>query len=191
MITQFTQVYRVAYTYPESGYDIVDFTIGQDPIHTVLLGVDDLPAQREYGLRASIATLFRATARGHTLHQKQFTLRRVLGRAISQFPRQSPTLERAFAYDRIPGRLGCRTSFVGQDCLPDDRFGGFGVFSEISFQTFSHDLLYSTLDFGVVQFDLGLPFKLGVDYFDRYDSKKPFPDVFAGQFTFQPFEHAL
>ena len=156
-----------------------DFVVGQDLVVARLLGVDDLAAQREHGLRLAIAPLLGRAAGRIALDQEQLAVLRVALRAIGQLGGQplvvAPALARQLAgLARGLARLG------GAHALVDDLARGGGIFLEGLGQLLVDDLLHEALEVGVAQLGLRLALELRIWHAHRDDGAEALADIVAG-----------
>src|SRR6266480_2615631 len=86
MISEFTGIKFLADTRPERGDQVADLLRGEDLVFAGLLDVEDLAAQRQDRLEATVTSTFRGTTGGTALHQVDLAQARVALGAIGQLP---------------------------------------------------------------------------------------------------------
>src|SRR5206468_5746407 len=143
----------------ERGDERADFFVAQHLVEPGLLHVQDLAAQGQDGLVATVASLFGRPAGGIALDQEEFAARGVLLLAVRQLPGQAARVESPFAARQLT-RLARRlprpsgVNRLGTD-LPPDR----GVFLELLHQLLVDEARHRALDVAI-QFSLGLALEL-------------------------------
>ena len=119
-VAEVRDVELVAEPGADRGDHRLDLRVRQDLVDAVLLGVDDLSAQREDRLRHAIAGLLRGASRGVALDDEELGRFGVLDRAVRELSRERSVLERALAareLTRLPRGL---PRVPGRDRLLDD-----------------------------------------------------------------------
>ena len=163
----------------DRGDHCLDLRVRQDLVDAVLLGVDDLPAQRQDRLRRAVARLLRGAAGGVALDDEELRRLGVLDRAVGELPRKRRVLERALAACEL-ARLACGLTRVSRrNRLLDDLARLRLVLLEKLGQPLVDDLLDEPRDSRVSQLRLRLPFELGIAELHRDDRGQPLASVLA------------
>ena len=167
-----------------------DFVVGEDLVVAGLLGVDDLAAQREDGLRAAVAPLLGRAAGGIALDQEDLAVLRIALRAIGELGRQ-PLVVAARA-SRELARLARRLACLGRPhALVRDLARGGRIFLERLGQLVVDDLLDEALDVAVAELGLGLALELRIRDADGDDRAQPLAHVVAGDAALEVLEEAV
>ena len=148
----------VANTGAEGANHGLNFLILEHLCHVVHLPfhVQNLPAQRKDGLRATVSPgLGRATC-GIALNQIYFALLGLSGLAVRKFTRQTTAFEHAFSTRQIPGFSCGFTCFGGQHGLVNDEFANRRIFLEVLVELLVDHRLDDTGHLAAHEFVLGL-----------------------------------
>src|SRR5215208_5061730 len=169
------EIEALPHTGPYRAYQGLYLGVGEDLVDVGLLHVEDLAAQRQYGLEVSVPPAFGRSACRVALDDVELAPGRVPGRAIGELARQRRALQVALA-DLLPHRPGRESRPRGLQCLVDDRLG------------LTRTLLQ---DLGQVTVGHGLPLELGLLQLDRDDRGQPFSYVLTGKALLFLLEEAL
>src|SRR5690606_6145041 len=162
----------------DQGADLVG---RQHPVETRTLDVEDLAAQRQYGLVLAVAALLGRTARRVALDDEQFAQRRILFLAVGELARQAGDVQRALAAGQVTGLARGFAGTGGVDDLARDRLGLDRVFLEELLQTCAERALNYRPHLGTDQLLLGLAGEARVRDLDRQHRDHAFAHVVAGQ----------
>src|SRR5262249_40707176 len=121
-----------------------DFVVGQHLVVARFLGVDDLAAQRQHGLRASIASLLGRAAGRRALDQEQLAVLRIALRALGELGGE-PFVVHAFLSGQLARLPGGLARLGGPDALVGDLPRRRRIFLEGLGELVVHDLLTSPL----------------------------------------------
>ena len=139
--------------------------------------VENLSAQRQDRLRATIARLFGGTAGRIALDQENFALARIFFLAIGQLPGQAAHI--ALLASNVAGLAGRLARRRRVDDLLRNRPGLLRVLKQELPQAFGYRALNRRLGFRRDQPFLGLRGKLGIPHLHGNDGCQPFAHVFA------------
>src|SRR5439155_16618456 len=90
----------------DGGDDRLDLVVRQNLVDAVLLGVDDLPAERQDRLEGVVATLLRGAAGGVALDDEEFGRLGIADAAVGELAGERRAAQRALARQlaRLPRR---------------------------------------------------------------------------------------
>ena len=189
VVAQLADVELLADAGADSGDQRADLLVRQDLVDAVLLGVDDLPAKRQDGLRVAIAALLGRAAGGVTLHDEELGQRGVAHSAIRQLARKVGALERGLA-----GEVACLAGRLARarrrDRLADHLVRLAGVLLEELTELAVDGRLDEALHLGVPELRLRLAFELRLVELHRDDRRQAFAHVLAGQRDLLALQHA-
>ena len=157
----------------------LDLLVLENLVETGLFHVDELTADRQDRLSATVAALLGGAAGGVTLDDVKFALGGVAGRAVGQF-----SGETAAGHGRLAHRVAgppCRFAGAGgvEDFL-DHFLGERGVLFEKLRKSLVNDGADDTLDLVVDELFLRLRAEAGVRMFHRNDRDNSFAAIFSG-----------
>ena len=190
-VPQVGDVELVAETGSDRGDHRLDLGVREHLVDAVLLGVDDLPAQRQDRLRHAVARLFRRAAGRVALDDEELRQVGILDRAVGELARKRRVLERALAtreLARLPSGLA---GVAGGNGLLDDLPSLGALLLEELRELLVHHSLDEAGDARVAQLRLRLPFELGVAQLDRDDGGKTFAGVLALEVVVLLLQEAL
>ena len=162
----------------DGGDQRADLLVGEHLVDPVLLGVDDLAAERQDRLRVAIAPLLGGAAGRIALDDEQLGERRIAHRAVGQLARQIRVLERRLAGEisRLArGLAGAR----GLDGLLHDHPPLRRVLLEELRQRPVDRRLHEALDRRIAELGLRLALELRVLELHRDDRREPLAHVLA------------
>ena len=146
-----------------------------------LLNVEQLAAQREDRLEASIATLLRRTTGRLTLHDVELRLGWVALLAVGELARECAPLKRALAHDEL-FRLARRFASTRRiERLTNHLFTIRRILFKELRQALVDGGLHDPLDLGGAELRLCLAFKLRIDKFHADHCSEAFAHIFAGE----------
>src|SRR5215218_7640314 len=184
------EIEALPHTGPYRAYQGLYLGVGEDLVDVGLLHVEDLAAQRQYGLEVSVPPAFGRSACRVALDDVELAPGRVLGRAVGELARQRRALQVALA-DLLPHRPRGEPRPRGLQRLVDDRLGLTRMLLQELGQVTVGRALDEALDLRVPQLGLGLPLELRFLQLDRDDRGQSFPDIVAGKTLLFLLEEAL
>src|SRR5690606_36243928 len=153
----------------------------EDLARAGLLGVEDLPAEREDGLRVPVTPLLGAAAGGVALDDEQLALRGVRARAVRQLAGEvAPGADGALALDLRDGGAAGLPRLRRHDDPRDDGLGDRRVPVEVVLELDAEGGADERAHLRVVQLLLRLPLELGVGVVEVDDGDEPLADVVGG-----------
>src|SRR5690606_10514301 len=157
-----------------------DLRAGEHLLEAGLLHVQDLAAQREDCLVATIAALLGTAACAVTLDDVQLALRGITALTVGELAGESAALEHPLAADRLPGLAGGEAGAAGVTDLGDDLLRRARGLLEEDRQLLVHHLLDQPLHLAVAELGLGLALELGAGDLHADHRRKAFARVVAG-----------
>ena len=146
-----------------------------------LFDVEDLAAQGQDRLEASVAALLCGAACGVALDEVDLALGRIALGAVGEFAGERRRFEHALAARQIASVTRRVARLFGVYGLGDDLARLARIFLKIRLQLFTERLCDDRAHKAVAQSRLGLPFELGVDQLDRHDRDNALAAVVAAE----------
>ena len=169
----------------------LDLGVREHLVDAVLLGVDDLPAQRQDRLRHPVARLFGGTAGGVALDDEELRGIRVLDRAVGELARKRRVLERALSPCQLTC-FPCRLAGIARRNRLGDDLTGLGlVFLQELRELLIDDLLDQPCDSRVSKLGLRLTLELRVPELHGDDGSQSFARVLALEVVVALLEESL
>ena len=156
-----------------------DFFEAQHLVEAGLFDIQNLATQRQNGLGGVVPTALGGTTGRITFDQEQFAVLNIVGSAVSKLLRHPAGLERAFAFDELPGLARRLTSLSRQHCFLTDPLGFSGVFFQPQPKLLADHFRDEGLRLGVEQLLLGLVVERGIRQSHGDNRRDAFPQVFA------------
>ena len=180
VVAQLGEVHVVAaYAYAHGGDEGLDLLVGQHSVEAAALGVEDLAAQRKYGLVLGIASLLGGAACGVALDEEELRFGRILALAVGKLAGQGVVGEGALAADYLLGAAGRLPRPGGLDGLVQDEADVLGILFEVAGQAVVDGRLHHGRDLGVAELGFGLALELGVGQLDGDDGSQALAHVVA------------
>ena len=190
-VAEVRDVELVAEARADRGDHRLDLRVRQHLVDAVLLGVDDLPAERQDRLSRPVTRLLGRAAGRVALDDEELRRLGVLDRAVGELPRKRRVLERALPARELTRLARGLSRVAGGDRLLDDLAGlGLVLLEELG-EPLVDDPLDEARDSGVAELRLRLPLELRVPQLDGDDRSEPLASVLALEVVVLLLEEAL
>ena len=172
---------RLADARPERDDQRPDVLARQDLVQARLLDVEDLAAQRQDRLEATVAALLGRAAGRVALDDVELAAGRIAFLAVGQLARQGHAVEGTLADDQVAGLARGLAGARRRQALLDDPPTVGGVLVQVLAEAVGDRRLDLALDLGVAQLGLGLALELRIGQLDADDRRQALADVVARQ----------
>mmetsp|Transcript_57679 Transcript_57679/g.125258 ORF Transcript_57679/g.125258 Transcript_57679/m.125258 type:complete len:274 (+) Transcript_57679:746-1567(+) len=146
-----------------------------------LLDVEDLPAQRQDGLRLARSPLLGGATRRVSLDDENLRFRGVAGRAVGELARKDARAEHALAPHEIARRLGRLRRLGRRHRLVDDESERLWPTLQVVAQLLGHQLAHNGANLRVAQPVLGLALELRLAQADAHHGAEALAHELPGQ----------
>ena len=161
--------------------DRTHLVVAQSLVEPGLLHVEDLALQRQDGLEAPVAALFRRAAGGVALHQVDLAVRGIGVGTVGQLAGQGGRVQRRLAARQVAGAARRLAGLGGAHALVDHLLGDGGVLRQVLAKGRVDKLFNLPLDLGVAELGLGLSLELGLGDLHRDHRGQPLSHVVAAE----------